>query len=109
MKAATRGSAIRVRDAEDGVLVVIVALYAHYVLTGAASFEETPPEAAQMMLRRAEVLERGLPYVVAEADGAILGFAYAGPFRHRSAYRYTVEDRFTWRPRPRALAPGEGC
>ena len=84
MKAATRGSDIRVRDAEDGVLAVIVALYAHYVLTGAASFEETPPEAAQMMLRRAEVLERGLPYVVAEADGAILGFAY---LRHEERTR----------------------
>ena len=61
MTAATRGSDIRVRDDEDGDLAAIVALYAHYVLTGAASFEETPPEAAQMTRRRAEVLERGFP------------------------------------------------
>ena len=84
MRAATRGLDIRVRDAEDGDVAAICALYAHYVRTGAANFEESPPEAAQMARRRAEVLERGLPYVVAEADGAILGFAYAGPFQHRA-------------------------
>lgn len=107
MRAATRGpDDIRVRDAEDADMAAIAALYAHYVRTGAASFEETPPEGAQMASRRAEVIERGLPFVVAESDGVILGFAYAGLFRHRSAYRYTVEDSVYVAPEAQGLGAG---
>jgi phosphinothricin acetyltransferase len=62
------------------------------VLTGLASFEVTPPDAAEIARRRAEVLRRGLPYVVAALDGAVAGYAYAAPYRLRPAYRYTVED-----------------
>ena len=106
MRAATRGPDIRIRDAEDDDMAAIAALYAHYVRIGAASFEENPPESAQMARRRAEVLERGLPYVVAETGGTILGFAYAGPFRHRSAYRYTVEDSVYVAPESQGLGAG---
>jgi L-amino acid N-acyltransferase YncA len=67
-------------------------IYGHHVLHGLASFEEVPPTAADMAGRRAAVVALGLPYLVAEADGVVLGFAYAGPFRPRAAYRYTVED-----------------
>jgi L-amino acid N-acyltransferase YncA len=67
-------------------------IYGHHVLHGLASFEEAPPTAADMAGRRAAVVALGLPYLVAEEDGVVLGFAYAGPFRPRAAYRYTVED-----------------
>jgi phosphinothricin acetyltransferase len=62
------------------------------VRTALASFELTPPDAAEIARRRVDVLARGLPYVVAELAGAVVGFAYAAPYRLRPAYRYTVED-----------------
>ena len=68
------------------------AIYAHHVLHGLATFEEVPPDAGEMARRRADVLARGLPYVVAEDGGRLLGYAYAGPYRLRSAYRFAVED-----------------
>ncbi|WP_304177818.1 GNAT family N-acetyltransferase [Phenylobacterium aquaticum] len=70
----------------------LAAIYGHHVLTGLASFEEVPPTAEDMAGRRAAVVALGLPYLVAEEDGTVLGFAYAGAFRPRAAYRYTVED-----------------
>jgi phosphinothricin acetyltransferase len=62
------------------------------VLHGFGSFEEIPPDAQEMERRRIAVQEHGLPYLVAEAAGRVLGFAYAGRYRPRSAYRFTVED-----------------
>ncbi len=70
----------------------LAAIYGHHVLHGFGTFEEEPPSPAEMETRRAAIAARGLPYLVAEADGKVLGFAYAGPFRPRAAYRYTVED-----------------
>jgi phosphinothricin acetyltransferase len=70
----------------------IQAIYAHHVRTGLASFEETPPDVEEMRRRRADILARGLPYVVVECGGQIGGYAYAGPYRTRSAYRFSVED-----------------
>jgi phosphinothricin acetyltransferase len=71
----------------------LAALYGHHVLQGLGTFEETPPSGEQMADRLASVQGLGLPYVVAEGEGGdLLGFAYAGPFRTRAAYRYTVED-----------------
>lgn len=70
----------------------IQAIYAHHVLNGRASFEEEAPGIAELTERRAAVLQRGLPHLVAELDGAVAGYAYAGPYRLRSAYRHTVED-----------------
>jgi phosphinothricin acetyltransferase len=67
-------------------------IYAHHVLTGLASFEEIPPKLAEMERRRRAVQDAGLPYLVAESAGRILGFAYAGHYRPRSGYRFTVED-----------------
>ena len=83
---------IALRPAEDGDAARIAAIYADHVLTGLASFEVTPPDAAEIARRRAGVLARGLPYVVAELSGAVVGYAYAAPHRSRPAYRYTVED-----------------
>src|SRR3546814_9142742 len=78
-----------------GDVPAIQAIYAHHVLHGVASFEEEPPDQAEMLRRLADVRARGLPYLVAEdrpGSGAVLGFAYAGPYRARPAYRYALED-----------------
>lgn len=81
-----------VRDAVDADMAAIQAIYAHHVLHGLASFEEVAPDVAELQRRRAEILKRRLPYRVAEVGGTVRGYAYAGPYRPRSAYRYTVED-----------------
>lgn len=81
-----------VRAATAADAEALAAIYGHHVLHGFGTFEEIPPDAAEMERRRAAVAQRGLPYLVAEDGGRVLGFAYAGPFRLRAAYRYTVED-----------------
>jgi len=81
-----------VRDAADADLPAIQAIYAHHVLNGLGSFEETAPDVAEMTRRRATFLAKGLPYLVAEIDGEVFGFAYGAPYRTRAAYRHTVED-----------------
>lgn len=81
-----------IRPAEARDAQVLAAIYGHHVLHGFGTFEEVPPTAVEMETRRRAIVERGLPYLVAEADGRVLGFAYAGPFRPRAAYRYTAED-----------------
>ena len=80
------------RAATDADLAAVTAIYAHHVRHGRASFEEVPPDADEMARRRADVLDRGLPFLVAEAEGRVLGYAYAAPYRARSAYRFTLED-----------------
>ena len=81
-----------VRAATQADLDAIAAIYAHHVRTGTASFEIEPPDAAEMARRRAEVVDRGLPYLVAAAGAEVVGYAYAAPYRPRPAYRFTVED-----------------
>ena len=83
---------MRLRPAETGDLEAVQAIYAHHVLNGLGTFEEVPPTLAEMAERHAAVRARGLPWLVAEEDAAVVGYAYAGPFRTRAAYRYTVED-----------------
>lgn len=88
-----RDAAFTIRDATDGDLVAITGIYEHHVRTGLGSFEEEPPPLAEIARRRADVLAKGLPYIVAvDAAGTILGYAYAAPYRARSAYRFSVED-----------------
>ncbi len=83
----------RLREATDADIAAITAIYAHHVTYGLASFEEVSPSAEEMARRRAEVVTRGLPYLVAtDESGAVRGYAYAAPFRLRSAYRFTLED-----------------
>jgi len=82
--------AVRPSRAED--IEAIQAIYAHHVLYGLASFEEVPPDAAELAARREALVSHGLPYLVAESGGEVAGYAYAGPYRTRSAYRYTLED-----------------
>ena len=88
-----------VRPARADDIAAITAIYAGHVLTGLATFEEVPPDAAEMARRHADIAGRGLPYLVAEEAGGVVGYAYAGPYRPRSAYRFTVEDSIY-------LAPG---
>ncbi|MDR6950779.1 phosphinothricin acetyltransferase [Ancylobacter sp. 3268] len=81
-----------IRDSRDGDMEAVQAIYAHHVLTGLASFETTPPSTAELASRRQAVLAAGLPYLVAESGGRILGYSYATAYRPRPAYRHTVED-----------------
>ncbi|KAF0224859.1 MAG: GCN5-related [Rhodospirillaceae bacterium] len=83
---------VLVRPATSADMAQVQAIYAYYVTRSAASFEEEVPSIAEMQRRRDEVVARNLPYLVAEDDGEVLGYTYAGPWRPRSAYRYTVED-----------------
>lgn len=80
------------RPAVASDAAALAAIYRPAVETGTASFEEVAPEAEEMGRRLAAVLDRRLPWLVAEADGRVVGYAYASPFRERSAYRFTVED-----------------
>lgn len=70
----------------------ITAIYAHHVQHGAASFETDPPSLEEMCRRRSDVVGKGLPYLVAVYNDAIAGYAYAGSYRPRAAYRDTVEN-----------------
>ncbi len=83
---------VLIRPSTDADVPAITAIYAWNVQNGLGTFEEIPPDEAEMGRRRAAFLDRGLPYLVAELDGEVLGYAYAGAFRPRAAYRYTVED-----------------
>lgn len=83
---------IVIRDSSPEDVTDIQRIYAHHVQTGTASFEEVAPNADTITARRLSVLNAGAPYIVAELDGQVHGFAYAASFRPRSAYRHTVED-----------------
>jgi phosphinothricin acetyltransferase len=83
---------IVIRDATEGDMAAIQAIYTHHVLHGLASFEEVPPDTAELNRRRGLITGRGLPYRVAERDGTVLGYAYAGPYRTRRGYRFSVEN-----------------
>ena len=83
---------MQLRAAAPGDLAAIQAIYRHHVLHGLASFEEVPPDLEEMRRRHADIVARGLPYLVAEEAGAILGYGYCAPYRLRSAYRYALED-----------------
>lgn len=95
---------IVIRPSRETDMPAVQRIYAHHVLNGFGSFEEEPPDLAELMRRRADYLARNLPYLVAEADGRIVGYAYAGPYRTRSAYRYTVENSIYVDP----ALPGRG-
>jgi len=80
------------RDSAPSDAEAIAAIYAHHVRFGLGTFEETPPSVEEIRQRRDGVLALGLPFLVAVAGDRVVGYAYAGPYRMRSAYRYTVED-----------------
>lgn len=86
------GGDIVIRDATDKDVPAVAAIYAYHVLHGTGTFELAPPDEAEITARLAAVRERGLPWFVAERDGKVLGYAYAGLFRTRPAYDWIVED-----------------
>ncbi len=81
-----------IRDAYPDDMASVQKIYAHHVQFGLATFEEIPPSVEELLARRAAVLALGLPYLVAERAGEILGYSYATSYRPRPAYRHTVED-----------------
>ena len=81
-----------IRAATEADSAALAAIYGHAVLHGFGTFEEDPPSREDMEARRRNITGRGLPYVVAEEAGRVLGYAYASPFRPRPGYRFTAED-----------------
>ncbi|MFN3630041.1 MAG: GNAT family N-acetyltransferase [Casimicrobiaceae bacterium] len=81
-----------IRDATVDDLPAVQAIYAHWVSHGTGTFELEPPTEEEIARRHAEVTGRGLPWLVAEDSGRVLGYAYGNWFRPRLAYRYTIED-----------------
>lgn len=81
-----------IRPSRDEDIPAITAIYQHHVLTGTGTFEIDPPSEADMLTRRADVLAKGLPYLVVEDGGQVLGFAYCNWFKPRPAYRFSAED-----------------
>jgi phosphinothricin acetyltransferase len=83
---------VSIRPAAISDIPAITDIYAHAVRHGTASFELEPPDEAEMTRRMSTLLDGGFPYLVAESAGAVLGYAYAGPYRARPAYRFSVEN-----------------
>jgi phosphinothricin acetyltransferase len=81
-----------IRPSRDSDIPAITAIYRDAVLTGTASFELQPPDEGEMAQRRTGILAAGYPYLVSEVDGVVAGYAYAGAYRPRPAYRHTVEN-----------------
>lgn len=95
-----------IRDAMEPDFTAVQAIYGHHVTHGSGSFEETPPDSAELIRRWRGVTDAMLPYLVCEIDGAIAGFAYAAPYRSRHAYRYSVEDSVYVAPDRQRLGVG---
>ena len=87
-----------IRPSTEQDIAAITAIYTHHVLGGTGTFETTPPTEAEMAARRADVLSKGLPYLVAEDAGQVLGFAYCQWFKPRPAYRFSAEDSIYLHP-----------
>ncbi len=82
-----------IRPVAAADVATVADIYAHYVLDSIVSFEEVPPSIEVMGQRHAAVTGQGLPFLCAQIGSAVVGYAYAGPYGTRAAYRYTVEDR----------------
>jgi phosphinothricin acetyltransferase len=89
---------LTLRPSSEADIPAITAIYAHHVLHGTGTFETNPPTEADMAGRRNDVLARGLPYLVAEQAGRVIGFAYCQWFKPRPAYRYSAEDSIYLHP-----------
>jgi phosphinothricin acetyltransferase len=83
---------VSIRPATSADIPAITRIYAEAVTHGTASFELVAPDEAEMTRRLSALLDGGYPYIVAEIGGAVAGYAYAGPYRPRPAYRFSVED-----------------
>ena len=83
---------IQLRDSLPSDCEMIQKIYSHHVLHGTASFEVIPPTVEEIIARRQAVIEKALPYIVAQREGVVVGYAYATMYRARPAYRFTVEN-----------------
>jgi L-amino acid N-acyltransferase YncA len=99
-------SSLAVRPVHKTDIPAIAAIYAHAVLHGVASFELEPPDEAEMTRRKRAILDGGFPYLVAEKEGKVLGYAYAGPYRSRPAYRNSIENSVYVAPDAHRLGVG---
>jgi L-amino acid N-acyltransferase YncA len=81
-----------IRASADSDVAASAEIYAHYVRNATSTFEINPPDIEEMALRRSDTVRRGLPHLVAEVEGRVVGYAYAVSYRPRPAYRFTVED-----------------
>ncbi|MCK2213776.1 N-acetyltransferase family protein [Actinomadura sp. ATCC 31491] len=81
-----------IRPATPADLAAVTAINAHYVAETVITFEENPPSEADWQAKLADLTGRGLPFLVADLGGEVAGYAYAGPWRPKPAYRHTVED-----------------
>jgi len=87
-----------IRPATEADLPFITGIYEHAVRHGTATFELIPPDLAEMTRRYRALLDGGFPYLAAEVEGEVIGYAYAGPYRPRPAYRFTVENSIYLKP-----------
>jgi phosphinothricin acetyltransferase len=102
----TAKPALLIRPSTDADVPAITAIYAWNVLHGTGTFELDAPDEAEMTRRRDDVLGKGLPWLVAERAGKVLGYAYANHFRPRRAYRFCLEDSIYLAPE--AVGQGVG-
>ncbi|MEJ8311078.1 GNAT family N-acetyltransferase [Agrobacterium larrymoorei] len=100
-------NAVFIRPCKEEDIPTIVEIYRDAVLYGSASFEIEPPTVETMRERRAALLAGGFPYIVAEMEGTVVGYAYAGPHRARPAYGATVEDSIYVDPKRKGLGIGK--
>lgn len=94
------------RPTAEADIAAIAAIYTDAVLNGAASYELEPPGEAEMARRWRELVGKAYPHIVAVRAGAVIGFAYAGPYRPRPAYRYCVEDSVYLAPAAQGMGIG---
>jgi phosphinothricin acetyltransferase len=99
-------TSLNVRPVRETDIPAITAIYAHAVLHGTASFEIEPPDTAEMARRLRAVVEVGYPYLVAEKEDRVLGYAYASAYRGRPAYRNSIENSVYVAPEAHRLGVG---
>ena len=90
--------ALEIRPATEAYLPAVTEIYEHAVLHGTATFELIPPDLAEITRRFRALMDGGYPYFVATIEGEVAGYAYAGAYRPRPAYRFTVENSIYLRP-----------
>ncbi len=81
-----------VRPSTEADVTGIAQIYAHHVLHSTSTYELKPPGRDEISARRSSILRAGMPHLVAEEAGEVVGYAYAGPYRPRPGYRFTIED-----------------
>ncbi|SDM21438.1 GNAT family N-acetyltransferase [Nonomuraea jiangxiensis] len=82
----------KLRTLSESDLPAVTAIYAHYVVASLATFDETPPDLGTWRAKADGIVGAGLPFLVAEVDGEVAGYAYVAPYRPKPAYRHTLED-----------------